>query len=34
MTAYVLIVLFVGSGFSADFSDKLSCEDARQTVAA
>ena len=34
MTAYVLIVLFVGGGFSARFDDKLLCEDARQTVAA
>lgn len=33
MTTYVLIVLFVGSGFTADFADKLSCEDARQTIA-
>ena len=33
MTAYVLIVLFVGGGFSADFNDKMSCEEARQTVA-
>ncbi len=33
MTAYVLIVLFGGGGFSAEFNDKLSCEEARQTVA-
>ena len=33
MTAYVLIVLFVGGGFTARFDDKLLCEDARQTVA-
>ena len=32
-TAYVLIVLYVGSGFAVDFSDKLACEDAKQTIA-
>lgn len=33
MSAYTLIVLFVGAGFSVRFDDKLLCEDARQQVA-
>lgn len=34
MSAYILVVLFVSGGFTAEFGDKLTCEDARQSISA
>jgi hypothetical protein len=33
MSQYILIVLFVSGGFTAEFHDRVSCQEAAQAIA-